>query len=60
MIGQWRRGGAKKFGGENKRGVENKERKARGRLKRRRWKENGAEARGLEKPQVMRDLIAGE
>jgi hypothetical protein len=31
-----------------------------GRLKRRRWKENGAKARGLEKRQVLRDLIAGE
>lgn len=28
--------------------------------KRRRWKEDGAEAHGLEKPQVIRDLIAGE
>jgi hypothetical protein len=29
-------------------------------MKRRRWKENGAEAHGLEKPQVIRDLLAGE
>lgn len=28
--------------------------------KRRRWKEDGAEAHGLEKAQVIRDLIAGE
>lgn len=30
----------------------------RGRLKR--WKEDGAEARGLEKPQVIGDLLAGD
>jgi hypothetical protein len=27
---------------------------------RRRWKESGAEARGLEKPQVLRGLLYGE
>ena len=32
----------------------------RGRLKKRRWKENRSETHGLEKPQVIRDLIAGE
>ena len=30
------------------------------RQRKRRWKEDGAEPHGLEKPQVARDLIAGE
>ena len=32
----------------------------RGRGRKRRWKEDGAEPRGLEEPQVARDLPAGE
>ena len=31
-----------------------------GRWRQKRWKEDGAEPHGLEKPQVARDLIAGE
>lgn len=34
-------------------------RRERGRLKRRRWKKDGAEARGLEKLQIIRALLAG-
>ena len=28
-------------------------------LRKKRWKEDGTESHGLEKPQVIRDLIAG-
>jgi hypothetical protein len=36
------------------------EKEERGRWQKRRWKEDGAEPRGLEKLQVTRDFIAGE
>ena len=54
------KGGAKTFykerGRERRRGRQG----VRGRLKKRRWKGNGAEAGGLGKRQVIRDCIAGE
>jgi hypothetical protein len=43
---------------ERRREGENKKRKERDWRRRRRWKENGAEAHGLEK--ALRHLIAGE
>ena len=54
-MGSGREGGTEKFWGRRRRGE-----KERMRRKRKRWKENGAEALGLEKPQVIRDLPAGE
>lgn len=54
-MGSRREGGTEKLGGEREEG--------RGQW-RRKWRrgreENGAETRGLEKPYVIRDLIAGE
>ena len=47
------KGGVKSF---RERGRERR----RGRLKKRRWKENGAKAYGLEKPQLVSNLIDGE
>jgi hypothetical protein len=39
---------------------ERKERRKTGKMKKRTWKEDGAEPHGLEKPQVARDLIGDE
>jgi hypothetical protein len=50
--------GSKKFQRERERKEEGETR--RGKLKTRRWKGNGAKAGGLEKRQVISDLIAGE
>ena len=55
MIGQWKQ---KILERERERKEEGETR--RGKLKTRRWKGNGAKAGGLEKRQVISDLIAGE
>ena len=55
MIGQWKQKVL-----ERERERKEEEETSRGKLKTRRWKGNGAEAGGLEKGQVIRDLIAGE
>ena len=55
MIGQWKQ---KVLERERERKEEGET--SRGKLKTRRWKGNGTEARGLEKCQVIRDHIAGE
>lgn len=52
-MGSGRENGAEKFWGEG--GEE--EKKGQGR---RRWKKNGAETHGLEKPQVIKNLMNGE
>ena len=55
MIGQWKQKVSER---ERERKEEGETR--RGKLKTRRWKGNGAKAGGLEKRQVISDLIAGE
>ena len=59
MIGQWK-GKVKQKVLERERERKEEEETSRGKLKTRRWKGNGVEAGGLEKRQVIRDLIAGE
>ena len=59
MIGQWKGKVKQKVLEREREGKEEGETR-RGNLKTRRWKGNGEEAGGLEKCQVIRDLIAGE